>query len=205
MRYYALACDYDGTLAHDGVVDAATVAALKRLRSSGRRLLMVTGREVDDLCQAFPAVSLFEWVVAENGAVLYCPETRAVRALASPPAAEFVQRLRQANVTPLSIGQVIVATLEPHENAVLAAIRSTSGPGARPATPGNARLSLADMRAPARRHEASSVARTRRDGRARRRQRDRNPSPAAISRTLRTLRSSMRAASARIHSAVGSR
>lgn len=123
MRYYALACDYDGTLAHDGVVDADTVNALKRLRKSGRRLLMVTGREVDELCQVFPQISLFEWVVAENGAVLYNPETRATRALADPPPAAFVKRLREAKVTPLSIGHVIVATREPHENTVLAAIR----------------------------------------------------------------------------------
>jgi len=123
MRYYALACDYDGTLAHDGVVDAATVDALKRLRNSGRRLLLVTGREVDDLCQAFPAVSLFEWVVAENGAVLYNPETRAARALAEPPPPEFVRRLRDANAIPLSVGQVVVATREPYETAALAAIR----------------------------------------------------------------------------------
>ena len=44
MRYMALACDYDGTLARDGHLDEETVAALERVRGSGRMLLLVTGR-----------------------------------------------------------------------------------------------------------------------------------------------------------------
>src|SRR5262249_43299624 len=46
MRFRALATDYDGTLAHDGHVDAPTVDALRRLRDSGRLLILVTGREL---------------------------------------------------------------------------------------------------------------------------------------------------------------
>lgn len=53
MRYLALATDYDGRLAHDGKVRPATVAMLKSLISSGRRLLLVTGRELPDLLQIF--------------------------------------------------------------------------------------------------------------------------------------------------------
>jgi hydroxymethylpyrimidine pyrophosphatase-like HAD family hydrolase len=34
MRYLALACDYDGTLASDGVVPSATVAALEQVRAT---------------------------------------------------------------------------------------------------------------------------------------------------------------------------
>src|SRR4051812_4525728 len=53
MRYLALATDYDGTIAHDGVVDDATLDALRRLRESGRRVLLVTGRELDELLGVF--------------------------------------------------------------------------------------------------------------------------------------------------------
>lgn len=45
----AVATDYDGTLAHHGKVDAPTIAALERLKASGRKLLMVTGRELSSL------------------------------------------------------------------------------------------------------------------------------------------------------------
>ena len=46
MYFLALATDYDGTLAHDGVVDPDSLAALRRLKNSGRRLILVTGREL---------------------------------------------------------------------------------------------------------------------------------------------------------------
>jgi hypothetical protein len=36
VYFLALATYYDGTLAHDGAVDAETVAALRRLKNSGR-------------------------------------------------------------------------------------------------------------------------------------------------------------------------
>lgn len=53
MRYFVLATDYDGTLATDGRVSDETIAALKRLRLSGRKLILVTGRELEDLQRAF--------------------------------------------------------------------------------------------------------------------------------------------------------
>src|SRR5947209_13565074 len=73
MRYLALATDYDGTLAADGRVAGDTVAALERLRATGRKLILVTGRELGDLVRVFPRVDLFGRVVAENGALLYRP------------------------------------------------------------------------------------------------------------------------------------
>lgn len=123
MRYYALATDYDGTLAHHGKVSAETRAALVRLRHSGRRLILVTGREINDLWGVFPDLHLFERVIAENGAVLYDPARREERLLAEPPPPAFVERLQANGVEPLSVGRVIVATWEPHEATILAAIR----------------------------------------------------------------------------------
>jgi hypothetical protein len=42
--YQVLATDYDGTLAHHGTVSAETLTAVNRLRSSGKKLVLVTGR-----------------------------------------------------------------------------------------------------------------------------------------------------------------
>ena len=64
----ALATDYDGTIARDGRVDDATLAALRRLRASGRLLVLVTGRELGDLFATFDYCDLFNRIVAENGA-----------------------------------------------------------------------------------------------------------------------------------------
>jgi hydroxymethylpyrimidine pyrophosphatase-like HAD family hydrolase len=118
-----LAADYDGTLAHHGRVDEATVAALQRFVDTGRRLVMVTGRELDELLGIFPQVELFEWIVAENGALLYRPSNREEKPLAEPPPDAFVHALHQHGVAPISVGRVIVATWEPHENTVLNTIR----------------------------------------------------------------------------------
>ena len=60
MRYLALCCDYDGTIAHDGRIDEPTLDALTRLRSSGRKLVLVTGRELEDLRQVCAELDLFD-------------------------------------------------------------------------------------------------------------------------------------------------
>jgi HAD superfamily hydrolase (TIGR01484 family) len=123
MQYVALACDYDGTLATDGIVPQSTLDALDRLRRSGRKLVLVTGRELGDLQRVFPALDRFDRVVAENGALLYRPKEKEARPLADPPNAVFVDRLRQHGVSPLSVGAVIVATWQPNETIVLETIR----------------------------------------------------------------------------------
>src|SRR5438445_752798 len=51
MRYLALATDYDGTVAHAGHIAKSTVDALERVLASGRKLILVTGRELPDLPQ----------------------------------------------------------------------------------------------------------------------------------------------------------
>lgn len=123
MRYLALATDYDGTLAKDDRVDKATLEALKRLRDSGRKLILVTGRQLEDLLRVFPDADIFDRVVVENGALLYRPATREEKALADPPPAAFIKALQQRNVHPVAVGRVIVATWHPHETAVMEAIR----------------------------------------------------------------------------------
>jgi HAD superfamily hydrolase (TIGR01484 family) len=123
MRYLVLACDYDGTLATHGRVNDGTLAALERLRASGRMLLLVTGRELHDLQQVFSHLHLFNLVVAENGALLYDPQTKSEHLLTDPPAETFVNALREHNVSPLSVGKAIVATSTPHETTVLRLIR----------------------------------------------------------------------------------
>lgn len=123
MRYHALATDYDGTIAHDGHVDDRTVEALERIKKSGRRLILVTGRHLDDLLHIFPRFGLFDRVVAEDGALIYNPETQQERPLGPPPPGDLVRLLRERGVNPLGVGRVIVDTREPHQDTVLEVIR----------------------------------------------------------------------------------
>lgn len=122
MRYVALATDYDGTLACEGRVDQRTSDSLLRFVASGRKLVMVTGRQLDDLQHVFPHLDLFSRVVAENGALLYDPKSKSQRILAEPPNAAFVDELRQRGV-PVSVGKAVVGTVRPHEKAVFDVIR----------------------------------------------------------------------------------
>jgi hydroxymethylpyrimidine pyrophosphatase-like HAD family hydrolase len=124
MNFRALATDYDGTIATLGTVDARTLQALDRFRASGRRLLMVTGREMNDLCETFQHLDRFEIIVAENGAVLYWPATCQEVLLTEPPCPDFVKLLIAREVKPLSVGRAIMATREPHETTVLELIKA---------------------------------------------------------------------------------
>ena len=124
MRYHALAADYDGTLAHHGQIDDDTWTALRRLRDSGRKLVMVTGRQLEDLLAIVPHPELFDRIVAENGAIVYDPATRELRPTGEVEVpARFVEALRRQGVDPIAVGHTIVATWEPHEAAVLRTIR----------------------------------------------------------------------------------
>ena len=123
MYFLALVTDYDGTLAHHGQVGSEVCDALKRLKETGRRVVLVTGRDLDDLRRVFPDLSLFDRVVAENGAVLYNPASAEERGLGPPPDGQLVARLQQLDVRPLSVGRSIVATWEPNQTVVLDAIR----------------------------------------------------------------------------------
>ena len=123
MRYFCLTCDYDGTIARDGRCAPSTVEALRRVRASGRKLILATGRQLAELQEVFPEYAIFDRIVAENGAVLYRPASRDSKILANPPAPEFVDELRRRGVHPLSVGQCIVATWHPFESTALEVIR----------------------------------------------------------------------------------
>ncbi|HTZ47001.1 MAG TPA: HAD hydrolase family protein [Verrucomicrobiae bacterium] len=110
MRYICVTLDYDGTLARNGSVAQSTIDALQRLRTSGRKLILATGRELPDLLKVFADATLFDRIVAENGALLYRPSSREEVVLGEPPPPEFVEELRKRDVQPLSVG---AASLQP--------------------------------------------------------------------------------------------
>lgn len=119
MYYLALATDYDGTLASRGAVDDPTLDGLRRLRDSGRLSILVTGRTLESLARVYAHADLFDVVVAENGALLYEPDTKQEKLVAPPPPPELVVALRERRVEPLGVGRAIVATSDVHKSAVL--------------------------------------------------------------------------------------
>ncbi len=122
LAYRILACDYDETIASRGRVKDKVIASLKEVRSLGRKLVLVTGREVDDLLEIFPRVDLFDRVVAENGAVLYHPSIRKEEILGKKPEDSFLQELQKRSI-PFWVGRVVVGTFPPHEGNILQVIQ----------------------------------------------------------------------------------
>jgi hydroxymethylpyrimidine pyrophosphatase-like HAD family hydrolase len=128
MDYLVLAADYDGTLAQDGKVSDRTIESIKRWQATGRKFLIVTGRQLDDLQNVFPHWQICEGIVVENGALIYYPAINKEIALGEPPRAEFIEILLSEGVNPLSIGKVIVATDIEHIETVQNAIAQLNLP-----------------------------------------------------------------------------
>lgn len=119
MRFRVLACDYDNTLATHGAMDPETVSALEEVRRSGRQVVLVTGRLLDELQEICDHIEVFDRVVAENGGLIWDPGTDRSRLLGPIIPADFVQSLRRHGVSPLQVGRVIASTWETQEAAVV--------------------------------------------------------------------------------------
>jgi hydroxymethylpyrimidine pyrophosphatase-like HAD family hydrolase len=122
MRYAALATDGDGTLLDDGYFGRSVIAALKRWRADGRKLILVTGERYDQVCH-FPHQKLFDRIIAENGAVLLSCNDGEPKLLADPPPAELLEALRAANIAPLRQGKVVIQTEFRNEAAIQKVLR----------------------------------------------------------------------------------
>lgn len=122
MRYVALAAGYDGTLARDGCCDEPCVDALRALAATGRKLILVTCRELRDLLEIFPEARVFDYLVAECGAVMHRPATRQSAILAPAPSEILVHELRRRGIAPLSVGSSIVTTHRAYESEIRDAI-----------------------------------------------------------------------------------
>jgi hydroxymethylpyrimidine pyrophosphatase-like HAD family hydrolase len=122
MRYFVVATDYDGTVATNGRVNDATLAALDKVKASGRTLVLVTGRHLPDLTAIFSQLHLFDKVIVENGALLHTPGTNEQKLLCEPPPSALISSLQERKV-PFQTGRGIIATWEPHQTSVLDTIR----------------------------------------------------------------------------------
>ncbi len=120
--FRAVAIDFDGTLA-EGSVGSDTLTALAEVRARGVRVILVTGRIVDELRAVFPDVEdHVDALVAENGGVLVT--SVGVRRLANPVDAAVSWGLSALDVVHRS-GQVLIACAAADEPAALEVIRNS--------------------------------------------------------------------------------
>src|SRR5262249_55074604 len=121
MRFQALACDFDGTLATADRLVPAAAAALGRARAAGVRVILVTGRTFFDLTRICAELDLFDVVVAENGAVLYFPASAMICDQGPAPPARLLAELDRRELY-YHVGRVIVGTARQDEASVRAAL-----------------------------------------------------------------------------------
>jgi len=118
--FRVVAVDFDGTLA-EGLVAPDTLAALAEARNRGIRVILVTGRIMNELRAVFPDVEdHVDAVVTENGAVVATPV--GVRVLTAPVGRAVSEALSARGVAHRD-GQVLVACSAADEQAALEVIR----------------------------------------------------------------------------------
>lgn len=122
MRFVALAVSFDGTLARDGRYDERCIEALRSLAATGRKLILVTSRALRELLEIFPSARVFDYVIAENGAILHQPATKQSEILAQAPSEILLQELARRSVEPVVVGSSIVTTSLANETEVRDAI-----------------------------------------------------------------------------------
>ena len=122
MYCRAIAVDFDGTGATDGHLAPEAVAALGKAHALGYTTLLITGRVLEDVQTACADRSMFDAIVAENGAVIHlCRGGRNIQ-LGTPPPDRFLGELRALGV-PFHTGAVIIGTWDRHATEILDLIR----------------------------------------------------------------------------------
>lgn len=106
-KLFAIALDYDGTIALNDTVDSSVRDAIAALRTRGITVLLATGRILDDLRRVAGELHFVDVVIAENGAVLHFPESGHTSSLAPAVPAAFIDELSRRGIN-FRAGQSLV-------------------------------------------------------------------------------------------------
>jgi hypothetical protein len=122
-----LALDLDGTIAFGDRLDPDAAEAIQEARAAGVLVLLVTGRVLGDLDALLPETSLFDAIVAENGAVVRLPAQPSPVVLGRAPDPRFLAELTRRDVSH-RCGSCVVEAEADAAPAVLDAIRELGVP-----------------------------------------------------------------------------
>jgi hydroxymethylpyrimidine pyrophosphatase-like HAD family hydrolase len=122
MQFRALALDYDGTIDDAGHLHPDVRTAIVEARVQGIIVVLVTGRRVDDLKHVMGDLSVFDAVVAENGAIVHFPDSGRSAPQAKPPPARFLQALRARGLS-ITPGTCVLEADADSASAILDEIR----------------------------------------------------------------------------------
>lgn len=106
MRLRVIATDYDGTIAHDGVLSDSVRQAIAIARMRGVLVVIVTGRILSELRHVAGCLDFVDGVVAENGAVVALPNGHTTL-LGSTPPMSLITKLTERGID-FKVGRCIV-------------------------------------------------------------------------------------------------
>jgi hydroxymethylpyrimidine pyrophosphatase-like HAD family hydrolase len=127
MKLSVIALDYDGTIARDGVLDPAVREAIGEVRRQGVAVVMVTGRRLNELHALGGALTCFDAIVGENGAVAEFPLSGRRTVLGHRPSRAFVDELRARGI-PIETGECVIEADARWAGALLDVIRAMEQP-----------------------------------------------------------------------------
>ena len=127
MKFAALALDYDGTIATDGMLHARVREAIGEVRQRGIAVVLVTGRRLPDLRRVSGDLTCFDVVVAENGAVLDFPASGRHVLLGHPPGPDVLQELRRRHIDVVA-GECVLEAEATSAAAILEVIQTLEQP-----------------------------------------------------------------------------
>ena len=127
MKLAAVAIDYDGTIAVNGAFDPGARDAIAQLRLHGIAVVLVTGRRLDDLKTVGGNLGCFNAIVAENGAVLYFPESDRHAIIGHAPSPHLIEALHRRGID-IAVGDSVIETDASRAPSVLDVIRALEQP-----------------------------------------------------------------------------
>jgi hydroxymethylpyrimidine pyrophosphatase-like HAD family hydrolase len=127
MKFSALALDYDGTIATDGVFDPAVREAVGEVRQRGIVVILVTGRRLADLHAVGGDLTCFDAIVGENGAVLEFPASGRHIVIGHRPSPAFLDEV-QRRAIPFIAGECVLEADAQWAGPMLEVIRSLEQP-----------------------------------------------------------------------------
>lgn len=127
MKLFALALDYDGTIARGDRLDPAVREAIGLARTVGITVLLATGRILDELRRVAGELHFVDGVIAENGAVLHFPESDHTTVLAPAIPQAFLDELARRGVG-CRAGRALVDADAADAPAILDVIRALELP-----------------------------------------------------------------------------
>src|SRR6266545_4352997 len=127
MNLSVIALDYDGTVARNDALDASVREAIAVARLRGVCVLLVTGKILADLRRHAGDLHFVDGVVAENGAVLYFPDSGHTTSLAPRVLPAFTAELTRRGI-PFHAGECLVDANTSDATRILEVVRDLELP-----------------------------------------------------------------------------